>query len=47
MITYQNAPRLALFESNPQNRPGQTYLVLQDDAILYQGQHIAVMVTDT
>ncbi|MFL6416351.1 MAG: hypothetical protein ACJ74Y_11875 [Bryobacteraceae bacterium] len=37
VITHQNAPRLAFFESNPQNRPGQTHLVLQDDAVLYQG----------
>ncbi len=47
VITYQNAPRLAFFESNPQNRPGQTHLVLQDDAVLYQRQHIAVIIAET
>jgi hypothetical protein len=31
VITWRNAPRLHPFESNPKNRPGQTYLVLQDD----------------
>jgi xanthine dehydrogenase YagR molybdenum-binding subunit len=47
VITWRNAPRLHLFESNPKNRPGQTYLVLQDDQVRYYGQHLAIVVAET
>lgn len=47
VVTWLNAPRLGLFEANSTNRPGQTHLVLQDDRILYQGQHIAILTAET
>lgn len=47
IITWQNAPKLHPFESNAQNRPGQTYLVLQDDLVRYYGQHLAIVIAET
>jgi xanthine dehydrogenase YagR molybdenum-binding subunit len=46
-ITWRNAPRLHLFESNPKNRLGQTYLVLQDDQVRYSSQHPVIVVAET
>ncbi len=47
IVTWQNAPRLHPFEANSENRPGQTYLVLQDDLVRYHRQHIAVVVAES
>jgi xanthine dehydrogenase YagR molybdenum-binding subunit len=47
IVTWLNAPPLCLLEANPNNRPGQTYLVLQEDAVLYQGQYIAIVTAET
>lgn len=47
VITHRNAPKLYPIQSNPSSRPGQTYLVLQDDQIRYYGQHIAIVVAES
>jgi xanthine dehydrogenase YagR molybdenum-binding subunit len=47
IITWRNAPRLHFFESNANNRPGQTYLVLQDDQVRYYGQYLAIVIAET
>ncbi len=47
VVTCLNAPGLGFFEANAANRPGQTHLVLQDDRVLYQGQHIAILTAET
>ncbi len=47
VITWHNAPRMQVFESNPENRPGQTYLVLQDDQVRYHRQYLAIVIAET
>lgn len=47
VITWENAARLHAVESNPETRPGQTHLVLQDDRVRYYGQYIAMVIAET
>jgi len=46
VMTHKNAPRLASNETNPL-QPGEGYPLLQDDRIIFNGQHIAVVVAET
>ena len=46
VMTHQNAPRLASTKGSAM-QPGEGHPLLQDDRILYNGQHIAVVVAET
>lgn len=46
VMTHKNAPRLASNKANPM-QPGEAYPLLQDDKIVYNGQHIALVVAET
>lgn len=46
VMTHLNAPRLASTKASPM-QPGEGHPLLQDDRILYNGQHIAVIVAET
>src|ERR1700753_3830075 len=46
VMTHRNAPPLASDKAGPM-QPGEVYPLLQDDRILYNGQHIALVVGET
>jgi xanthine dehydrogenase YagR molybdenum-binding subunit len=46
VMTHKNAPRLASNKASAL-QPGEAYPLLQDDRIIYNGQHIAVVVAET
>lgn len=46
VMTHKNAPRLASSKGSP-IQPGEGYPLLQDDRILFNGQHIAVVVAES
>lgn len=46
VMTYKNAPRLASNKASPM-QPGEAYPLLQDDRVVYNGQHIALVVAET
>lgn len=46
VMTHKNAPRLASNEASAL-QPGEAHPLLQDDKIVYNGQHIAVVVAET
>jgi xanthine dehydrogenase YagR molybdenum-binding subunit len=46
VMTHRNAPKLASTKTSPMH-PGEGYPLLQDDSVLYNGQHIALVVADT
>jgi xanthine dehydrogenase YagR molybdenum-binding subunit len=46
VMTHKNAPRLASNKASP-IQPGEAYPLLQDDKIIFNGQHVAVVVAET
>ncbi|HEY3917181.1 MAG TPA: xanthine dehydrogenase family protein molybdopterin-binding subunit [Stellaceae bacterium] len=46
VMTHRNAPRLASTKASPM-QPGESYPLLQDDRILFNGQHIALVIAET
>jgi xanthine dehydrogenase YagR molybdenum-binding subunit len=46
VMTHKNAPRLASNKANPM-QPGEVYPLLQDDRILFNGQHVALVAAQT
>ena len=46
VMTHENAPRLASNKASPM-QPGEAYPLLQDDKIVFNGQHIAMVVAET
>ena len=46
VMTHKNAPRLASDKANPM-QPGEAYPLFQDARILFNGQHIALVVAET
>jgi xanthine dehydrogenase YagR molybdenum-binding subunit len=46
VMTHENAPRLASNKASSL-QPGEAYPLLQDDKIVFNGQHIAVVVAET
>ena len=49
ILTHSNMPRLAPPPDDEigQGKPGETYVPLQDDAVHWSGQHVAVVVAET